>query len=91
MSDLITDLGDNHSYFESPDEAKATDAGFTAITPPSDAAILGPKHQKTHITTANGAMAVGQVLDKEIAASNQPLHRLPKTLSCSSGYSPIRT
>ncbi len=29
MADLITDLGDNHSYFESPDEAKATDAGFT--------------------------------------------------------------
>ena len=29
MADLITDLGDNHSYFESPNEAKATDAGFT--------------------------------------------------------------
>jgi C-terminal peptidase prc len=28
MDDLITDLGDNHSYFESPSEAKATDAGF---------------------------------------------------------------
>lgn len=28
MSDLITDLGDNHSSFESPDEAKAADAGF---------------------------------------------------------------
>jgi len=28
MSDLITDLGDNHSSFESPAEAKAADAGF---------------------------------------------------------------
>jgi carboxyl-terminal processing protease len=29
MDDLINALGDNHSYFESPEEAKATDAGFT--------------------------------------------------------------
>ena len=29
MSDLITVLGDNHSSFESPAEAKATDAGFS--------------------------------------------------------------
>ena len=28
MSDMITDLGDNHSSFESPEEAKAADAGF---------------------------------------------------------------
>jgi carboxyl-terminal processing protease len=28
MSDLITALGDNHSSFESPEEAKAADAGF---------------------------------------------------------------
>lgn len=28
MDDLITALGDDHSYFESPSEAKATDAGF---------------------------------------------------------------
>jgi C-terminal peptidase prc len=29
MGDLITALGDNHSYFESPSQAKATDAGFS--------------------------------------------------------------
>jgi carboxyl-terminal processing protease len=29
MDDLITALGDNHSYFESPAEVKTTDAGFS--------------------------------------------------------------